>query len=1720
MKKIKRCLSVLFIFAMMAVLLPNMPTRAAGTKLKNLALSKTATESSVYPGSGKTAAKAVDGIGYEEDKDSRWSTKRIGTGTPAEQWDSNKEQWMMVDLGEVYTVNQVNIEWEAACATKYTIQSSLDGKKFEDVLTETGVNSQGVKEHTGLEFETQYIRVLCQEPKTAKYGYSICELEVYSNAVVDENQETTATEIIKDIQNTAPVLAEDGQSLVLPEVPEGYEISLYGTDNAQVVSKDNKVHQPLVDMPVLVMYQVTNKENPEDTAESEVDAPAVTIPGSYAVAGENTKPNVVPGLREWDGAEGVFQLSADSRIVYTDGAQKTAAELLKGYLKDMLGLELQVVSGTAQAGDIAFATDYTTEELGKEGYYMNIGDAVTISAPADTENGWIYGAASITQILYQSDDLTAPKGLTRDYPQYEVRAGMIDVGRMYIPLEYLKEMTTYMSFYKMNEAHIHINDYWGQSGYSAFRLESKKYPSINAKDGYYTQEEYRQYQKDMKAYGVDVITEIDAPYHADAFKDVEGVVMWKPGYLDIRTEEAYNANVKFMESLIDEYLDGDDPVIQSEYFHIGTDEYDKKYGEQMRKWTDHFANYVNNKGYQSRAWASLGKNGFNGTTPVTNDIVMNLWAPYWADVKETYAAGYDVINTYGGWLYIVPAGNAGYPDRYNTEWLYNSFEVNNFKSGRNPSGEAIMPVAHPQTKGASFALWNDMTSFRTGFSWFDIYDRIKDAVSLVSEKTWYGEDDNGQTYAEFRSRIDAVQNKVPNANPGRFVESATDLVADYGFEEAGTAVKDASGNGYDAVLKNAKAKDGVVAFDGKGYLTLPMKSVGYPYTVLMNLTLDELNENATLFAGADGTFYVNKHGKLSYARDQYEFTFNYTPKAGEKLALALTCDNKNLTLYVNGKMIGTGKLTNETISGKAQQSSTFVLPVEKVFEHTKGTLESMALYNRVLSMEEINDKLGVKRTNLALKKEVTVSGLEVNDGRFTAEMAVDGVVSKDSRVSFAKDKDEQWMQVDLGDVYTIGEIVINYESAVGKYEIQVSENGTDYVTVYTKNEAQTNGPEAIETITIDPEAARYVKYIQKERWLHSGNGKQYSGSIYEFEVYEALDTTPKPSKDALIAVEPDSSGAKSASREIGPSKSKLVTVEFNMYTSLEPTETNTAVGLGAAGSNYTSYGEVPVIIRMYSDGYFGAYNGKTKGYVQSKVAFTQNEKYRVRVVVDLKNKTYSAYVTGPDKKEQCFAENFGYRAAAPENIGKIYLFNNQQPAGSYWLDEITLTDADTDTSAVYEKIEQMEKLLNTVNTEEKLNALKTAIDEVKVNADDYTIRDKNLAALDAAYKAFMAKEEGMTRIASFNIAAGKKPDVAKLRKQLETYDADIAGVQEVDQNTGRNPYDMLEAFIGDVYKNTFFSKAIDYSGGAYGIGTVSKNPLSESTTVMLESQGNEQRVYQRNLVELAGHQVAFYNTHLSYESTELRHQQMNTLKAAMDADTVEYKIVTGDFNTDQYKEEFAEIFGEDYHIANGMNGIFLDTFNGKDDTMKVLCVDNVITSKNIEIKAVQMLENKLSDHNMLFADVIFKEAEPEPTPVDKTALEKAIKDAEALNEKAYTADSWKVMQDALKAAKAVAEDKEATATEVEAARNCLENAVKNLVKVEEKPNPEPNPEPNPSEPEGNNKNPNPSDKDKTEGIENTDKAVSTGDSTNLMLWGMVLLAACGTMFGTVKRRNK
>ena len=90
-------------------------------------------------------------------------------------------------------------------------------------------------------------------------------------------------------------------------------------------------------------------------------------------------------------------------------------------------------------------------------------------------------------------------------------------------------------------------------------------------------------------------------------------------------------------------------------------------------------------------------------------------------------------------------------------------------------------------------------------------------------------------------------------------------------------------------------------------------------------------------------------------------------------------------------------------------------------------------------------------SNLALNKSVTYSGVEgdkVNGEwkypQFVGESAVDG--KSDTRWSAAK-TDEQWLTVDLGAVYELGEITIDFHAESPEYEVLVSEDGQEYTSV-------------------------------------------------------------------------------------------------------------------------------------------------------------------------------------------------------------------------------------------------------------------------------------------------------------------------------------------------------------------------------------------------------------------------------------------------------------------------------------------------------------------------------------------------------------------------------------------------------------------------------------------------------------------------------------------------
>lgn len=919
-------------------------------------------------------------------------------------------------------------------------------------------------------------------------------------------------EVLKSLNKEAPQI--NGNKIVLPAVPDGFEISLYGCDNKQVVAMDGTITRPLEDMDINVLYQVKNLNDETDIAYSEADINFI-VPGAYNKEESiNAKPNVMPGLREWKGNEGEFTLSKNSKIVVKDASLEATAKQIQFYLKEMIKHELEIVTSGEKSGDIVLVKDGSVDNLGKEGYTLAIDDMIEIKS--NYETGILYGGISITQMFSQNDGMNnVAKGLARDYPKYEVRAGMLDVARTYIPMEYLQEMTIYMAYYKLNEVQVHVNDYWGATGYSAFRLECDTYPMITATDGSYTKEEYRQYQIDMKNYGINVITEIDTPYHAECFRNVPGVKMLKAGALDIREQSSYDV----IEAVLDEYLDGPNPVIQSDKFHIGTDEYDKSYSEQMRKWTDHFINYVNDKGYDTRLWGSLGSRGFNGTTPVSNDATVNLWAPYWADVKETYNAGYDIINTCGGWLYIVPGANAGYPDRLDIASLYD-IDVNNFSPSRNAGqGTAIMPIAHPQTKGGQFCVWNDMTSYGGGFTWFDIYDRFIDAVMITSEKTWYGEKTDGQTAAEFVERANKLNSVVPGANPGRVVESKGENITAIDFEtiKNGKAV-DTSGNNYNATLNNAiieKANgNNIATVNGDGYVALPYKSIGYPYTVMMDIKLDSnTSENTQIFSGDDGVMYANIDGtgKIGYSRSGYNFTFDYELPKDTWVNLALTCDQKNTTLYINGKAITTGINMGTAINNR-KDSSTFVLPVEKILNNAKGSVDNIKIYNKTFSATEISDELGyIQLENLALNKNATASSVNPLTPNLTPNLAVDGDNTKvttnrwsSKRATGAGTNEgdteygtvEQDLTVDLGANYKVDKVFISWEGAYAtKYTIQGSLDGVNFFDI--KDITNGTGGEITHKDLGDVET-RYVRIA-----CHDAKNRNWGYSIYELEVYQS-----------------------------------------------------------------------------------------------------------------------------------------------------------------------------------------------------------------------------------------------------------------------------------------------------------------------------------------------------------------------------------------------------------------------------------------------------------------------------------------------------------------------------------------------------------------------------------------------------------------------------------------
>ena len=150
-----------------------------------------------------------------------------------------------------------------------------------------------------------------------------------------------------------------------------------------------------------------------------------------------------------------------------------------------------------------------------------------------------------------------------------------------------------------------------------------------------------------------------------------------------------------------------------------------------------------------------------------------------------------------------------------------------------------------------------------------------------------------------------------------------------------------------------------------------------------------------------------------------------------------------------------------------------------------------------------------------------------------------------------------------------------------------------------------------------------------------------------------------------------------------------------------------------------------------------------------------------------------------------------------------------------------------------------------------------------------------------------------------------------------------------------------------------------------------------------------------------------------------------------------------------------------------------------------------------------------SDKSTNTATVTFKvadktEPEPKPEPTDpKADLRKEVESASKLDEKDYTADSWKVFAAALDNAKAVLEDKDATEAQISGALTTLKSATAALAKAGDTGKPDDGDKPSTGKPN-----------DKGNGLS------KTGASVAVIGVAMLLLSAAGFVTVNVVRRRR
>ena len=326
---------------------------------------------------------------------------------------------------------------------------------------------------------------------------------------------------------------------------------------------------------------------------------------SAIIAQTGNKPDkqisVIPQPLSVKETSGNFTIGKKTLIYVDDNnsSLKKIGEMLSAQLKLETGYDISVskMMSNPAANAIILTQKNAIDSLGAEGYNLSVrSDKVIIKGlqPA----GVFYGMQTLLQLLpVKSETLKEnrfgiPGVEITDKPRFGWRGMMLDVGRYFYSVDFIKKYIDYLAMHKMNTFHWHLTEDHG------WRIEIKKYPRLtdvaawreatqygkangqldhNPHGGYYTQDQVREVIAYAKDRFVSIVPEIEMPGHAlaalVAYPELSctGGPFKIPAYWGIQKDVFCAGNeetFKFLEDVLTEVAD----LFPSPVIHIGGDE--------------------------------------------------------------------------------------------------------------------------------------------------------------------------------------------------------------------------------------------------------------------------------------------------------------------------------------------------------------------------------------------------------------------------------------------------------------------------------------------------------------------------------------------------------------------------------------------------------------------------------------------------------------------------------------------------------------------------------------------------------------------------------------------------------------------------------------------------------------------------------------------------------------------------------------------------------------------------------------------------------------------------------------------------------------------------------------------------------------------------------------------------------------------------------------------